>query len=149
MPVPVYMVIGCPGSGKSWVCRQLTEQYYYVPHDDHMGKNSNRYIAAIVSASKIAAKPLLIETPFSVSQIKEPLEAHDYHVTPVFILEQPEVISQRYLGREGHPIPAGHLSRQQTYRERADKWQSYRGTSAEVLAYLKNAVPAVRKWPWE
>jgi hypothetical protein len=140
----VYMVIGCPGSGKTWVCAQLIRQYQYVRHDSFIGAN---YVAEIVRQSKTAAKPLLIETPFSVSQIKDPLELQGFRVTPVFIQELPIVIMKRYLAREGKPIPTGHLARQTTYMARALEWQSFHGTSDAVLAYLKNAVPEV--WPWE
>jgi hypothetical protein len=143
----IYMVIGCPGAGKSWVCSQLTQQYEYVPHDTY--KDSNAYIAAIVRQSKTATKPLLIETPFSVSQIKEPLEKHNYRVAPVFIIEDPQVIRDRYRARESKPIPEGHLTRQITYEQRAKDWHAYRGTSAAVLAFLKNAVPQPHRFPWD
>jgi predicted ABC-type ATPase len=145
----VYMVIGCPGAGKSWVCNQLRERYEYVRHDDHM-TSTNAYLEAIRRASETATKPLLIETPFSVSQIKEPLEKKGFVVTPVFIIEHPDVIRERYRAREGKPIPDGHLTRQNTYWHRSQDWQAYAGTAAAVLDYLKHAAPAPeRKWPWE
>lgn len=144
----IYMVIGCPGSGKSWVCAQLTKQYQYVRHDSFIGGD---YVAEIAQQAKTATKPLLIETPFSISQVKDPLEKLDFRVTPVFIQEKPDVLQRRYREREGKDIPAGHLSRQATYAERAAAWQSYRGTSNEVLAYLQNAAPPVKSelFPWE
>lgn len=141
----IYMVIGCPGSGKSWVCEQLRDRYHYVSHDDYLDMS---YLSAIVRESATAKKPLLVETPFSISQLKDPLEKKGYSVTPVFIQESGDVIRIRYLKREGKPIPPGHLSRQQTYAERARLWYSFVGTSEEVLAYLKNAVPW-KKMPWE
>jgi hypothetical protein len=143
----VYMVVGCPGAGKSWVCNQLTRQYEYVPHDTY--KDSNAYIAAIVRQSKIATKPLLIETPFSISQLKEPLEKHDYRVTPVFIIEDPKTVRDRYRARESKPIPEGHLTRQIIYEARAIEWNAYRGTSAAVLAFLQAAVPQQPRFPWD
>ncbi len=141
----IYMVIGRPGSGKSWVCEQLRNQYRYVRHDDYIERN---YVNEIIGEARIDGKPLLIETPFSVSQIKDPLEAKGFHVTPVFIKEDFDVVRKRYQKREGKPIPEGHLTRQNTYAERAKLWQSYIGTSAEVLAYLRNAAPR-EKMPWE
>lgn len=151
MGVAVYLVIGVPASGKSWVCEQLTAQFEYVPHDAHIGaKTNNDYIAAIVRAHKVATKPLLIETPFSVSQIKEPLEAHGYIVKSVFIIEDDKTLEERYKVRERKPIPLGHLTRQRTYKDRALTTQAFYGTSDAVLAYLKNAAPQAKgKLPWE
>lgn len=144
---PIYMVIGCPGSGKSWVCEQLAEQFHYVRHDSSIGGD---YLAEIKRQAKLATKPLLIETPFSVSQIKDPLEKAGFDIVPVFIQERDDVIRERYLARQGYEIPEGHLSRQTTYAERAKLWGSYCGTSVRVLAYLRNATPAARKqFPWD
>lgn len=141
----IYMVIGCPSSGKSWVCNQLRDRYHYVSHDDYLDMS---YLSAIVRESATAKKPLLIEAPFSISQLKDPLEEDGYNVTPVFIQESEATIKSRYLEREGKPIPDGHVSRQKTYAERAKLWHSFAGTSEQVLAYLKNAVPW-KRMPWE
>jgi len=142
---PVYLVIGCPGAGKSWVCEQLRELYDYVRHDDYM---DGGYVDAIIRQHAIAAKPLLIETPFSVSQIKEPLEKKGLQVVPVFILEAPEVVSARYLKREGVIIPTGHLTRQLTYRQRAKDWHAFHGTAEQILEFLRNAAPR-KRLPWD
>lgn len=147
----IYMVIGCPGSGKSWVCNQLRELYDYMPHDDYIlgEKSTALYIDAIKAMHRRALKPLLIETPFSISQIKDPLEKQGFRIVPVFIQEHPDVIRTRYRERGSGDLPYGHLSRQATYAERAKLWQSFVGTSAQVLAYLKNAAPKQEKYPWQ
>jgi hypothetical protein len=133
----VFMVVGCPGSGKSWVCERLTDLFHYVRHDAFLGGN---YLREIDRQMAAATKPLLIETPFSVSQIKDPLEAAGIKVTPVFIQEDQAVIRNRYRLREGKPIPPGHLTRQETYRQRALAWGAFQGTSSQVLAHLKQQV---------
>lgn len=146
----IYLVVGCPGSGKSWVCEQLRDRFDYVRHDDYTSADEGAYVRAIIRQSKIANRPLLIETPFSVSQIKDPLEKQCFRVTPVFIQEAHDVIRARYLARGSGDIPAGHLTRQDTYAKRAREWQSYMGTSAEVLAFLQNMAPAPKeRFPWE
>jgi len=142
---PVYLVIGCPGAGKSWVCEQLRELYDYVRHDDYM---DGGYVDAIIRQHAIATKPLLTETPFSVSQIMKPLQKMGLGVTPLFILETNEVISARYLKREGVPIPAGHLTRQITYTQRAHELYAFRGTAEQVLEYLRAAAPR-KRLPWD
>lgn len=133
-----YMVIGCPGSGKSWVCDQLKELFDYVHHDLYIGMAGDTYVNEIVKRSASAKKPLLIEAPFSISQIKDPLQQMGFEIEPVFIQEDPQTITERYLKRENKPIPKGHLTRQETYRSRADEWKSFKGTSSQVLEHLKN-----------
>lgn len=152
MAVAVYMVVGCPGSGKSWVCGQLREHFDYMPHDDYMmgSKSRQLYTEAILAMHRSGTrKPLLIETPFSMSQLIDPLEKAGVCVTPVFIIEKHDVIRERYRKRGSGEIPAGHLSRQLTYEQRAHEQQAFRGTSAQVLAYLKNLAPLQEhRYPW-
>lgn len=129
----VFIVVGCPGSGKSWVCEQLGHKFDHLKHDDFIGKD---YGSALAEASK-GNKPVLAETPFSISQLKEPLEAKGIKVVPVFISEPDGVIEERYLKRNGKPIPTGHLTRQKTYAERAKLYGAFIGTAQEVLEHLK------------
>ena len=32
----IYLLVGVPGSGKSWVASRLAMEFLYVPHDDYM-----------------------------------------------------------------------------------------------------------------
>lgn len=132
----VFMVIGIPGSGKSWVCEQLTELFEYIPHDQYIGNAGKPYFKAILKASLKAKRPLLIEAPFSISEIKEELEGRGFKITPVFILEKEAVVASRYRKREGKSIPPGHLTRMRTFAERAEKWRAFSGTAEEVLGHL-------------
>lgn len=130
----IYLIVGVPGSGKSFVCEQLEDKFEYIRNDDYIGSS---YVEAIKATACAAGRPLLIEAPFSISQVKDPLEASGYKVVPIFILEEPHVVSHRYMARTGKAIPKGHLTRMNTYRERAEAWGSFAGTSAQVLAHLK------------
>jgi hypothetical protein len=130
---PVYLLVGVPSSGTSWVGEQLTDKYEYVRHDDFIGQD---YIAGIEEASRTATKPLLIETPFSMSKIVEPLEERGFDLRYVFILEDETVLRERYMAREKKEIPKGHLTRQQTYADRAEETGAFAGTSSEVLSHL-------------
>ncbi len=134
----IYLVVGTPGSGKTWVCKQLEDQYDYLAHDDF--RDIKDYISNIARLAQIATKPILIETPFSVSQVTEGLGSKGLHATPVFIIESDDVTSKRYEAREGRPIPKGHLSRINTYYDRARSLRAFYGTSEEVLAHLKACV---------
>lgn len=143
------MVVGCPGSGKSWVCEQLRDRFHYVPHDFYIDQGDSAYLLAIKHAVQHGdGRPLLIETPFSMSALEAPLNATGrVRIVPVFIQEPAGVIEERYMKREGKPIPLGHIARQRTYAARASERNAYAGTSAQVLEYLKHAVQ--ERFPWE
>lgn len=135
----IYLIVGCPGSGKSWVCEQLTDSFEYIDHDLYIGMNE-AYHEAIVEAAEKGRYSVLTEAPFSISQIKDPLEAAGLTVIPVFIIEEHDVIAERYRNREGKEIPKGHLTRQETYRQRAEEWEAFMGTSEEVLEHLREII---------
>lgn len=130
---PIYLLIAVPGSGKSWVANQLTH-FEYIPHDDH----KTGYLEAILKRAETANKPLLVETPFSISKLRDPLIAAKFNVIPVFIIESVEVTKERYLAREGKEIPKGHLTRIETYKERAKELNAFSGTSYEVLQFMNS-----------
>lgn len=131
----VYLIVGTPGSGKTWVCKQLEDQFDYLAHDDFPDDKS--YVAAVKRLEDIADKPILIETPFSVSNVMGPLVDHGMVVTPVFIIESAEITTKRYEERESKSIPKGHLTRIETYKKRALELDAFSGTSQEVLDYIK------------
>jgi hypothetical protein len=128
------MLVGIPGAGKTWATSQVKDDFTFVRNDDHIGDN---YVEAILKAAENSLKPLLIEAPFSMKQIQDPLEYAGYRVIPVFIIEKPEVIAARYYQREGREIPKGHLTRMKTYAERAKACRGFAGTSQQVLEHLK------------
>lgn len=136
MTKEIYLVVGTPGSGKSWVCSQLTDKFDYIPHDEF--DDTNQYLSAIKRMADFTDKPVLIETPFSVSQILKPLTAYGLNVHPVFIIESPELTAKRYYEREGKDIPQGHLTRINTYIDRAQEYQAPNGSSQFILNYLKS-----------
>jgi hypothetical protein len=135
----VTMLVGVPGSGKTWITKRLKDKYSVVEHDNHINDKNQpeAYVAAIKEAAEKSTRPLLIEAPFSISQIKEPLEAADFLVRPVFIIEDPLVVSLRYLRRDRRMIPKGHLTRMQTYAQRAKATNSFYGTAEQVLQHLQ------------
>lgn len=137
MQQPIYLVVGTPGSGKTWVCKQLETKFAYLSHDDFINQSSVDYTNAAARLADYSNVPILIETPFSVSKIVEPLMKRGFVVIPVFIIETEEVTSKRYEDREGRPIIQGHLSRIATYINRAREMGAFKGTSQEVLDYLK------------
>lgn len=134
----VYLLVGAPGSGKSWVANQFKHKFIYLPHDKYPN-NYKEVVQQNIMLQQLSGTELLIETPFSVSEYMD-LNSPTTKIIPVFILETPEVTAARYLEREGTPIPKGHLTRIQTYTKRAKELNAFSGTSSEVLEYLKSVV---------
>lgn len=134
----IYLVVGVPGSGKSWICEQLKDRFTYCHHDGYIGHiaHPEAYVDGILEAAKETEKPILAEAPFSVSAIKNPLEWHGHRVVPLYIIEDPSVVAARYQKREGKPIPKGHLTRMNTYAQRAKATKAFHGTSREVFERL-------------
>lgn len=131
----VVLLVGVPGSGKTWCTNQLGDKYDLCLNDDHIGKD---YIAALLQASaKPGIKKVLGECPFSISAVRDPLIGSGRKVSLVFIIEEDRVVTDRYFKRDKKPIPPGHLSRQKTYRNRAQETSSFSGTSSDVAKYLK------------
>lgn len=131
----VYLLVGVPGSGKSWVMGQLIGMFNCVRHDDYI-RDLNGYIEAIIEES--SNHIVLAETPFSLSQILGPLEDAGLTVIPVIIYEKEPILKERYFKREGREIPKGHLTRQETYRHRAETYGLFIGTSGEVFKHLSH-----------
>lgn len=125
------MIVGVPGSGKTWVASQLKDKYEVV-----------RPLVSETAIEKAneASRPLLIEAPFNAFTMKEDLEAEGFDVRVACIVEKPEVLSLRYLRREGETLPKGHLLRMKALAERVS---DFSGTSAQVLEFLKK--PGAKK----
>lgn len=133
MKPTVYLICGVPGSGKTWVAKQLRDQFTYVPYDDHRK-------AGIVSAlkAKRGLSPLVTECPFGESELKAELEKAGFDVRPYFITEDTETIQARYEDREGKPLDQRAVTRSKTIGARAREWGAPSGTSAQVLKMLQH-----------
>lgn len=135
----VHLIIGVPGSGKTWVCEQLDGKgFHYVAHDNYIKGN---YIGALHDAARFQTCPILAEAPFSITAIKEPLERFGIWVNPVFVLTPENELHRRWheRGNVEEKTKNGHISRQHTYRQRALEYRAFSGTADEVLKYLKES----------
>jgi len=147
MSKKIYLLVGAPASGKTWICSQLEDKFHLIHHDGFIYlKEPGAYVKQILKEAPEAEKPVLIEAPFSVSQTVEPLEKAGYKVEPVYIIEDERTHSQRYLDREKREGRwsdekwkhlAGHVTRTKTYLKRAKEGGHFHGTSAEVLEHMK------------
>lgn len=150
----VYLVCGVSGSGKSWLCRQLKDKFNYVPHDQcwtHPTKKPDKgedskwakgatstHVKTIVEEAKKSDKPVLTECPFGERIVKEELEKAGLKVFPIFVIEDPRTVRNRYLAREKKVPGPEVLTRAKTIIKRADEWGSERGTSQQVLEILQS-----------
>lgn len=130
----VYLLVGVPGSGKSWVASQLQDKFYHVPHDSHIGEDYPTILKDLASLAIL--KPILAETPFSVSQFVKVLP----NLETVYIIEPYNTVLARYKAREGKEPAKGDATRQETYKQRARASGSFVGSSQEVLEYLRGKV---------
>lgn len=138
---PVYLVCGVPGSGKTWVCSQLTDKFNYIPHDNHP-----KDIQTIIKdAAMNGTKTVITECPFGERSFKEFLEAFNIVVIPLFIVEEPKVVQERYFKREGKELYKAGVTRATTIKDRAKEWNAVNGTSSEILEYLKKVQVSLGK----
>lgn len=136
----VYILVGSPGVGKTWVSNQLKDQYEVIEHDDFMYTRNNEYVKALIQSSQSNNKSIIANTPFGLSDLIEALEHNKIEVIPIFIIEHPTILEQRYRKRENKAIPKGHITRQQTYYNRSLELNAFKGTALEALNYLKAQV---------
>lgn len=132
--LPIYLVCGVPGSGKTWVCEQLRGDFLYVSHDDYIGED---YAKAVLTAAKTAHKPVLADCPFAERILRDRLEKGGFTVLPYFIVEDGQTVRRRYEARENKPIPSAHITRSISIKTRAEEWRAPFGKSHEVLQMLK------------
>lgn len=130
---PVYLIVGVSGSGKTWVCKQLTDKFNYVPHDEHFVG----FEKVLLLEAQRATMPIITECPFGERLVKESLEAHKVKVKPYFVVEPPDVCAERYLKREGKEITKAAYTRAYTIVKRALEWKAPMGNSEEILEKLK------------
>jgi predicted kinase len=130
---PVTLVIGVPGSGKSWVCERLAgEEWRYIRHDDHY----NDQAEAIAIAARDGDRRLLADVPFGERTLRDRLVGYGLSVTPVFILESEEVIRARLTARDG-AVREAWVTRLPGLVRRAADWGAFSGTAWEVLHHLR------------
>lgn len=144
MKKKIFILVGASGSGKTWVANQIRDKFTYVAHDTYGLKSNSEYVRVIAAHAAASEKPIVCDTPFSLSQIAEPLLQSGFEVNPVFIVEKPSVTRERYekrykIEKKGQEImPQGHLTRIETYRKRAEEIGAPVGTSQEILDYMRN-----------
>jgi hypothetical protein len=132
---PVHLLVGVPGSGKSWVAKQIKDAYNYVQHDT-CPVNQYAHLLQRESQDRDGNKPILAEAPFRASILLEELRYLGVPVKTYHLNETEPKVRVRYEMREGHPIPKQHITNLHKYAKR--QWDNS-GTSEEILAKLKGS----------
>lgn len=130
----VILVIGVPGSGKTWVCQQLSDRFTYVPRDDDSDNHAERLIAA----ARKPGGPVISEVPFGERELVAELERVGLEVTPIFLVEETEIIAERYEVRESKPLSTAHRARAANMKNKAQEWGAWSGTADEAVEHLQN-----------
>lgn len=134
MQQKVILLCGVPGSGKTYVASQLTSKYNYQEQDDI---HPNEFYDKIIYEASMGNKPVLLTCPFNERAIREKLEHKGLEVVPVFIVETPEVVKERYYKREGKYPKPNVVTRATTIMNKVKEWDASFGTSEAILEYLK------------
>ncbi len=132
----VILLCGVPGSGKTWVLDRLhDDKFTIVRNDDYIG-HAPGHLAGVVAVCAKGQKPVIVDCPFGERLVKDALEARGLEVYPFVIVEDPDVVAERYEAREGKPASKTTLARAYSISARADEWNAPRGTSSEILEHL-------------
>ncbi len=127
----VYMICGVSGSGKSWVCNQLSELIEYVSFDG----NSNKYHVDLIRSIK---GNVLYDPTINISTFIR-RNSHEFDIRPIFIIENEDVIRKRIEKRNGK-WKNSMLNRMNAINSRSNKYGEFSGTSSEVLQYLEDSI---------
>ena len=123
----LFLIAGCPASGKSWVCNKLADKFNYISYD---GVNKKYHIYQLL---KNNSKPLLYDPTINVSTFIKRY-SHLFDIKLIVIKEDEHTITNRILGRGG--------SVTKTIKKRIkrmidiSKNCEFSGTSDQVLEYL-------------
>lgn len=133
MKPKVYLICGVSGSGKTWVCKQLTDKFTYVPHDEHYDNQ-----ASVVASKASLEKAIITECPFAERALRsEMMYKYNLDVIPMFVITDPDIVASQYLKREGKPVAKNVYTRASTIINRALEWKAFYGSSEQVLNKLR------------
>lgn len=129
----IYLICGVSGSGKTWICRQLSGKFVYIPHDDYIGTDLVKTFESFTEDG-----PFITECPFAERVLKGDLESAGFEVRPFFVYEDPQIVIERVMKRDGKMPSKSVLTRAKSIKNRIDEWKAPHGTSVELLSLLKN-----------
>lgn len=127
----IYIVSGIAGSGKSWVCNQLTSKFHYIAYDKNK-KKDHLHLIRSAPKDKIILYDLNINTSTFIRR-----NCEEFNIRFVTILGDFLQVKQQLKDRGGK-ITKGTYSRWKVMKKRANTYGECQGSSSEILKYLKN-----------
>lgn len=125
----LFLIAGCSGSGKSWVCDKLKNKFNYVSYDN---VNKNHHIYELL---KNNSKPILYDPTVKVSTFIKRY-SHLFDIRLIVINEDELTITNRILQRNGKITDA--IKKRIKRMHDLSKNCEFSGTSDQVLNYLIN-----------
>lgn len=123
----LFLIAGCPASGKSWVCNQLKDRLNYISYD-----GTNKYYHTY-ELLKNNSKPLLYDPTIKISTFTKRC-GHLFNIRLIVIVEDESVIEDRMLSRGGKVTDT--IKKRIKRMSNLSKKCEYSGTSLEVFNYL-------------
>lgn len=130
----LFLIAGCPASGKTWICEQLTDKFSYISYDNI---NSNYHVYELL---KNNSRPLLFDPTVKVSTFIKRY-GHLFNIKLIVIVEDETTINQRIVDRGGTITDT--IKNRIKRMSNLSKKSEFSGTSTEVLDYLKNKKPTI------
>lgn len=125
----LFLIAGCPASGKSWVCEQLSDKFNYVSYDK---VNKNYHVYELLKNNN---KPLLYDPTIKVSTFTKRY-SHLFNIKLLVIVEDKRIIENRMRVRSGEITKT--LDRRIKRMSDLSNNCEFSGTSDEVLNYLNS-----------
>jgi hypothetical protein len=130
--IPLIILTGQSGSGKSWVVNRLRDAFQTLEYDRVPKEQHYHYL---VEMSHSNSKPIIydpLRKPMSIYRRYSNL----FDTKLIVIVEEPDVVKQRIIGRGGSSISNVDLFYSK-FKKLAAK-AHFHGTSNEVLSYIKS-----------
>ena len=131
----IYLLIGAPSAGKSWVAKQLLDKCTYISYDDNR-KKTHLDLLRIPST-----KPILFDPCFKISTIIR-RHSDEFNFVIVCIYEDEATLRARIASRNGKWTDT-ILKRNEQVKKRFEKYGNggFLGSSQECLTFLSNITP--------
>lgn len=130
----IYLLIGAPSAGKSWVANQLTDKFTYVSYD---GTRKKDHLDLLREASK-QTNPILYDPTFKISTI---IRRHsDEFIFKIVCIQEDEHTLKARMTQRGGEWTDTIMKRNEQVRKRYEKYGNggFIGNSSECFNFLKN-----------
>lgn len=129
----IYLLVGAPSAGKSWVANQLLDKFTYISYD---GQRKKSHLDLLRAAP--VDRPILYDPTFKISTIIR-RHSDEFNFILVGIYETEEVLRERMASRSGE-FTTTIMKRNEVSKKRYNKYGAggFLGTSSECLEFLKN-----------